>query len=115
MNLYPPGVWFADARSSFSGVAFVLFCFVLVFLLSLKPRPFAQSFFDIHAPRHPHAVTQQLSASFFVFVSSFFLFLWGYRFFPSIFVSLPFLFCMEGISLPDSVFVPFDHELDFLL
>ena len=39
MNLYPSGVWFADAMTSFSGVTFVLFCFVFVFLLSLKPRP----------------------------------------------------------------------------
>ena len=43
---------FADAVSSFSGVTFVLFlgfCFVLVFvlMLSLKPRPFVQPFFDI--------------------------------------------------------------------
>ena len=27
-NLYPPGVWFADAMGFFSGVTFVLFCFV---------------------------------------------------------------------------------------
>ena len=33
-NLYPPGVWFADAMTSFSGVAFVLFYFVFVFILS---------------------------------------------------------------------------------
>ena len=26
-NLYPTGVWFADAVTSFSGVIFVLFCF----------------------------------------------------------------------------------------
>ena len=39
-NLYPPGVWFTDVMMSFSGVTFVLFCFVFVFMLSLKPRPF---------------------------------------------------------------------------
>ena len=33
----------------FSGVTFVLFCFVFVFMLSLKPRPFVQSSFDIYA------------------------------------------------------------------
>ena len=26
-NLYPPGVWFADVMTSFSGVEFALFCF----------------------------------------------------------------------------------------
>ena len=50
-NLYPPGVWFADAMASFSGATFVLFCFVFVFMLSLKPRPFVQSFFDMQASR----------------------------------------------------------------
>ena len=50
-NLYPPGVWFADATTSFSGVTFVLFCFVFVFMLLLKPRPFVQSSFDMQAPR----------------------------------------------------------------
>ena len=43
-----PGVWFADdMMTSFSGVTFVLFCFVFVFMLSLKPRPFVQSSFDM--------------------------------------------------------------------
>ena len=32
-------------HDAFSGVTFVLFCFVFVFMLSLKPRPFIQSFF----------------------------------------------------------------------
>ena len=51
-NLYPPSVWFADAMASFSGVTFVLFCFVFVFMLSsLKPRPFVQSSFDMQASR----------------------------------------------------------------
>ena len=50
-NLYPPGVWSVDAMASFSGVTFVLFCFVFVFMLSLKPRPFVKSSFDIQAPR----------------------------------------------------------------
>ena len=38
-NLSPPGVWFADIMTSFSGFTFVLFCFVFVFKISLKPRP----------------------------------------------------------------------------
>ena len=35
-NLYPTDVWFADVMTSFSGVTFVLFCFVFVSMLSLK-------------------------------------------------------------------------------
>ena len=35
-NMYPPGVWF---------------CFIFVFMLSLKPRPLVQSSFDMQAPR----------------------------------------------------------------
>ena len=50
-NMYPPGVWCADAMASFSGVTLVLFCFVFVFMLSLKPRPVVQSSFDMQAPR----------------------------------------------------------------
>ena len=50
-NLYPPGVWLADAMASFCGVTFVLFCFVFVFMLSLKPRFSVQSSFDMQAPR----------------------------------------------------------------
>ena len=42
---------FADAMTSFSGVTFVLFCFVFVFMLSLKPRPFVQPSFDMQAPQ----------------------------------------------------------------
>ena len=40
-------------------LALRLFCFVfvLVFMLSLKPRSFVQSFFNTQAPRQPHAVT----------------------------------------------------------
>ena len=36
--------------ASFFGVAFVLFCFVSVFMLSLKPRSFVQSFFNMQPP-----------------------------------------------------------------
>ena len=50
-HLYPPGVWFADAMKYFSGIALVLFCFVFVFMRSLKPRPFVQSCSDMQAPR----------------------------------------------------------------
>ena len=34
-----------------------MFCFVFVFLLSLDPRPFFQSFFEVYAPRQPYAVS----------------------------------------------------------
>ena len=44
-TLYTPGVWLADVKSSLAGATFVLFCFVFVFMLLLKPRPFVQSFF----------------------------------------------------------------------
>ena len=37
--------WFTDVVSSFCGSAFVLFCFLFVFVILLKPRPFVQSFF----------------------------------------------------------------------
>ena len=42
-NLYPPRVWFADAMAFFS--------LVLLSMLSLKPRPFVQSSFDMQAFR----------------------------------------------------------------
>ena len=46
-----PGVSFADGMAFFSGVTFVLFWFVFVSMLSLKPRPFVQSSFDMQASR----------------------------------------------------------------
>ena len=39
-------VW-VDVMMSFSGVTFVFLCFVFVFMLLLKPRPFVQSSFDM--------------------------------------------------------------------
>ena len=39
--------------TSSSGVAFVLFFFVFLFILSLKPRPFVQSSFDMQARGEP--------------------------------------------------------------
>ena len=38
-------------------VMFVLFYSLFVFSLALKLRPCVQSFFDIHAPQEPHAVS----------------------------------------------------------
>ena len=59
-NLYLPGVFcmFADDMLSFSSVTFVLFYFVFVFLLSLKPRPFVSSFFDRTPPRNSGGMPQ---------------------------------------------------------
>ena len=53
---------------SFSGVCYVCFVFgclsVIVFMLSLKPRPFVLSFFDIHAPRQSHTIVTTVPCSY---------------------------------------------------
>ena len=49
-NLYPPGVLVCRCFS----LALRMFCFRL--FASMKPRPFVQPFFDMHAPRQPHVV-----------------------------------------------------------
>ena len=88
MNLYPPGVWFEDTMTSFPGVTFVLFCFVSIFMLWLKPRPFVQSSFDIC--RRPDSHTCFFLSFRFVYLEI--------SFFPSIFVPSPFYLCMESTS-----------------
>ena len=79
-------------------------------MLWLKPRPFVQSSFDMQAPRWPHVL---ISASFFPFV-----YLEMMSVFPSSFVPFPLSFCMEStsvrFSLPNGVYLPCDHGLDFL-
>ena len=83
---------------------FVLFCFVFVFRLSLKPRPSIQSFFDMQAPLQP--------ACFFL--SSFCL--WRCRFFWVFFWHhYRFLFLEYAVRLflPGGV-LPYGHVLDFL-
>ena len=87
-NSYPPGVLFADVMKSFSGVTFVLFCFVFVLMRSLKPRPFVESSIGMQAPGRPH-----------VFLSFLLLFIWRCRFFRDVSVPFPFSLCME--STPD--------------
>ena len=77
-----------------------LFCFVFVFILTLKPRPFVQSLFDIQAPRQPHVFLSFFLFSFFPFVSL------EMSLFPSTFVPLLFYFCMEGTSHVFSFFLP---------
>ena len=111
-NLYPPGVWFADTMTSFSGLR--LFCFASLSsscLLSLKPRPFVQSSFDMQAPRYPY-----------VFLSFFPFFLFIYlemSLFPSIFSSIA-AFSLYGeyvvrSFLPNGVFLPCDHGIGWIL
>ena len=82
VNLYPPGVWFADVMSPFSGVK-RLVCVIFVFILELKPRPFVQSFFDMQAPRQSYHVFLPFSI-LFLFHYCRFLFVWRVRrtFFP---------------------------------
>ena len=68
---------------------FVLFWFVFVFMLSLKPRPFVQSSFDMQAPLYPQVK--------FFFVSFFSLF--GDVAFSGYFLYhylLPLSLCMES-------------------
>ena len=110
-------------RFVFSGVTF-LFCFVFVFLLFSfieSARPFAQSFFDMHAPRWPRAVSQQVSVSYFVLF--YFCFLGDVFFFRALCtIAVSFLHlestlylipCTLYVFLLDDVFLPCDHGLDF--
>ena len=83
-----------------------LFCFALLRFssLSLRPQPFVQPSFDMQAA--PIAI-----ACFCFFL----LFIWRCRFFRVFFVPFPLSLCMESIrfSLPNGVFLPCDHGLDF--
>ena len=68
-------------------------CYVCFVILSLKPRPFVQSFFDMRAPRQPHVFLLVFPFCFFVYVAfsehlctiAVFLFVWRVRrtYFPS--------------------------------
>ena len=102
-NLYPPGVWFADVMTSFSGVAFVLFCFVFIFMLSLKSRPFVQF---SSTCRRPDSHT----CFFFPFVY------FEMSLFPSVICTIA-AFSLYGeyvVRFPSGwCFLPCDHELDF--
>ena len=79
---------------SFSGVTFVSFCFDFVFLLSLKPRPFVQSFFVLRYACAPTATRSYLTTACVLFSSCFFLFLflWECRFFRVFLYHYRFLF-----------------------
>ena len=97
-NLYPPGVWLADAMSSFSDITFVLFRF----------RPYASIeavALRLIVLRHVGAPTDHVFF-FFSFVSL------EMSLFSSIFGPLPFSLCMEStyvrFFLPGGVFLPCD-------
>ena len=86
-------------------VCFVLLCFAsfFVFMLSSKPRPFVQSSFDMQAPRLPHVLLFFWRWCFFrVFLHHFrFLLVWTIE------------YVVRTFFLPNGVFLPCDHELDF--
>ena len=108
VNLYPPGVWFADVMTSFSGVTFDLFCFFFVFMLSLMPRPFVQSSFDMQ-----EGAPIATRVSFFL-LPFFYL---DMSLFPSIFCTIAFFSLYKEYLvrsfLPDGAFLPCDHGLGF--
>ena len=96
--MYLGEFWFADAFLSFTGVTFVLFCFVSVFLLSLELLSFVLSFLDMHTPRQLtyYAIIMLITACvLFCFLS--FLFHRRFRFFRVFFTTLQFYLCMETI------------------
>ena len=75
-------------------------------LSSLKPRPFVQSSFDVQAPRSPHVL--RVSFSFFGNAAFSEYFLYHFRFL--------FVWTIEHVErsfLPNGVFLPCDHGLDF--
>ena len=116
MNLYPPGVWFADAMTSYSGVTFVLFCFVLlsfIFRLYAFVEAAALRSIVLRYAGAPTATRVSFFFPFFVYLET--------SLFPSIFLyHFRFLFFVWTIEyvlrsfLPDGAFLPCDHGLDFL-
>ena len=90
---------FAEAVLFFSGVTFVVVSFfVFVLLISLKPRPFVQSLFDMHAP--PAVTGSNLTTVFVCFRFFWGLFSMEMSPFPSVlYHSLPFPLCMESRGL----------------
>ena len=105
MNLYPQGVWFACVMPSFSGVTFALFRFCIYTFIEAAGGP---SFNRSSICRRPDSHT---SFFFFPFASL------KMSLFPSICVSLLFIFVWRvrrTFFLPNGVFLPCDHGLDFL-
>ena len=101
-NSYPPGVWFADAMTSFSGVAFLFFCFVFVFYHFVDAAALRSSV--LRYARAP------IATWFFLFFPL--LFIWKCRFLRVFFVTLYAEYVVRAF-LPDGVFLPCDHGLDF--
>ena len=116
--MYPPGVWFADVMP-FSGVTCVLFCFVFVFFLSPKPRPFVQPSFALRYAYAPTATRSYLLTVSVLCFSSFFsvscLEMSPYQ---GILVPLPLSLCMESktnihYSYPDMYEPPQPHAVTY--
>ena len=87
-------------------------------MLSLKPWPFVQSFFDMHAPRQPNALPNNcLCPLFFLFLLLFCFF--GDFAFSEYFctIAVPSLCgeCVVRFFSSGWCFLPCDHRLDFLL
>ena len=107
-NLYLPGVWFADAMTSFSGVTIVLFCFVFVFMLKFAKAAALRSIVIRYAGA-PIATRVSFLISFCLF---------GDVAFSELFCTFA-AFSLYGeyvvrFPLPNGVFLPCDHGLDFL-
>ena len=97
---------------SFTGVTFILFCFVVVFLLSMKSGPLVQSFFVL---RYAYAPTAMCVSSFFALFH--FCFFGDVAFFDNVYtITILFLYgeYVVRLPLPDVVFLPWDHGLFFL-
>ena len=101
----------------FSDVTFVLVCFVFVFLLSLKPRPFVQSFSVLRYACASTATRSYLRTICVLFLF-FFLSLEKMPLFPSIFCTISGFSLYEEYVvrsfLSNRVFIPCVHGLDFL-
>ena len=107
-SLYSPGVWFADAMAFFSGVTFVLFCFVF------RLYAFAEAATLRSIVLRYAGVPIAARVSLFYFFPFLLLFIWRCRFFRAFF-SL--FLSMESTSYVLSFrvvfFLPCDHGLDF--
>ena len=95
-----------------------LWCYVcsvfLSFSSSASIKAAALNGFEMHAPRQPHTVTYQRSASSLILFL--FCFLGGVAFSEFSIAYYRFRFCMEGtlyVLLPDRCFLPCNHGLEF--
>ena len=102
---------------SFFGVTLVLFCFVFVFLLSLKPLPFVQMFFVLRYSCAPTATRSYLTivCVFFCFCFYFFFFLWRCRFFRILLLYPTLLFSLINSMESTSYVFPFRMVFFYLV